>query len=94
MQNWKDRMMIPTSSSEGKQLCQRGNFVNSLINGMDEAWLPVRADDSPLEFRGEEIYHTGHFEQGRDMRFNPIISLGLENHNLQKRCAVSHALIL
>jgi hypothetical protein len=42
--------MITTSSSEGKKLHQRGNFVKSLINGMDETRLPVRANDSPLEF--------------------------------------------
>jgi hypothetical protein len=82
--------LIPTSSSEGKKLHQRGNFVKSLINGIDKAMLPVRADNSPLEFRGEEIRHKGHVEQERDMRFNPIMSLGLGKSNLQKRRAVSH----
>jgi hypothetical protein len=63
MQNWKERLMIPTSSSEGKKLHQRGNFIKSLINDMDEARLLVRADDSPLVFQGEEICHKGHFEK-------------------------------
>jgi hypothetical protein len=83
--------MIPTSNSEGKKLCQRGNFIKRLINGIYEARLPVRADESPLEFRVEEICHKVHFEQGRDMRFNPIMSSGLGNRNLQNRREVSHA---
>jgi hypothetical protein len=66
----------------GEETSQKANFVKSLINGIDEARLPVRADDSPPEFRGEEICHKGHFEQRRDMRFTPIMSLGLGNSNL------------
>jgi hypothetical protein len=36
-----------------------------------------RVENFHSEFRGEEIHHKGHFEQGRDMRFHPIMSLGL-----------------
>jgi hypothetical protein len=47
----------------------------SLINGLGDARLQVRLRFY-IRVLGEEIRHKGHLEQGRDMRFHPIMSLG------------------
>jgi hypothetical protein len=50
--------------------------VTSLINGLGDAKLSVRLSIK-LEFG----------KQGKDRRFNPIMSLAFGNSNLQKCCA-------
>jgi hypothetical protein len=52
-----------------------------------------RVENFHSEFRGEEIHHKGHFEQGRDMRFHPIMSLGLATFRNLTRNTIGNNLV-